>query len=122
MVVLGLVRVVFSCEHAESVMRIPKMSKNNFTDSVNWAELRKAAGLTLAQLSEMSGFGIGTINGLEKRGEGSKRLKDKMLAVLLSRSEEGEGSEIRHWRDRALSAEQKLEAVKSALTGLIKKI
>lgn len=98
------------------------MSKDIFTDSVNWAELRKAAGLTLAQLSEMTGFGVGTINGLEKRGEGSKRLKDKMLAVLLSRSEEGTGHEVRHWRDRALSAEQKLAVVKSALSGLLKKI
>lgn len=57
------------------------MSKKNFTDSVNWAQLRKAAGLTLQQVAEKSGYGVATINGLEKRGEGSARLK-ALLATL----------------------------------------
>lgn len=57
------------------------MSKKNFTDSVNWAQMRKAAGLTLQQVAEKSGYGVATINGLEKRGEGSARLK-ALLATL----------------------------------------
>lgn len=98
------------------------MNKEKLTETVNWSEVRKNSGLTLAQLSELTGFGVATINGLEKRGEGSKRLKDKMMAVLLSRTEEGAPSEARFWRDRALAAEQKLAMLKAAMEGWLKKI
>ena len=98
------------------------MTKQKITETVNFSEIRKNAGLTLAQVSELTGFGIGTINGLEKRGEGSKRLKDKLLATLLSRAEEGVQSEVKFWRDRALSSEQKLAMTKAALEGILKKI
>ena len=98
------------------------MNKEKLTETVNWSDLRKSSGLTLAQLSELTGFGVATINGLEKRGEGSKRLRDKMMAVLLSKNEEGVHSEARFWRDRALAAEQKLSMLKSAMESWLKKI
>jgi transcriptional regulator with XRE-family HTH domain len=51
------------------------------TESVNWAALRKAAGLTLAVAAERAGYGVATINGLEKRGEGSDRLKVTLASI-----------------------------------------
>jgi len=98
------------------------MAKKKVTESVNYSDLRKSAGLTLSQLSELTGFGVATINGLEKRGEGSARLKEKVASVLLCNSEEGTTNEVRMWRDRALSAEQKLDLVTEALRGVLKKI
>ena len=98
------------------------MSKEIITETVNWSEIRKKSGLTLSQASELTGFGVATINGLEKRGEGSQRLKDKLMAVLLSQAEEGHQSEARFWRDRAIASEQKLAMLKSAMEGWLKKI
>ncbi len=43
--------------------------------------MREEAGMTLKQASERSGFKISTINGLERRGEGSERLKKKLNEV-----------------------------------------
>ncbi|MDZ4287810.1 MAG: helix-turn-helix transcriptional regulator [Prosthecobacter sp.] len=51
------------------------------SDSVNWAQLRKDRGLTLQEAAAQSGYGAATINGLEKHGEGSPRLKTR-LAIL----------------------------------------
>lgn len=51
------------------------------SESVNWAQLRRDAGLTLGQASERSGYGAATINGLEKKGDGSKRLKWALAEV-----------------------------------------
>jgi len=44
--------------------------------------LREQAGLTLAELAQKSGYSIGTINGLELKGEGSQRLKDRLTEIL----------------------------------------
>lgn len=44
--------------------------------------MREQAGLTLAELSAKAGYSIGTINGLELRGEGSARLKSKLREIL----------------------------------------
>ena len=96
--------------------------KQKIKQNVNFSDLRKKSGLTLAQVSEMSGFGISAINGLEKTGKGSKRLKDKLTSVLLSQDEEGAKSETRFWRDRCLIAEKKLESLKGAMQSWVKKI
>ena len=98
------------------------MSKQKNTETVNFAQLRKDAGLTLAQLAELSGFGVATINGLEKRGEGSERLRKKIMEILLVSEEEGQSSEIRFWKERAKEYEKKLEIVRAALEGVLKKI
>lgn len=98
------------------------MSKRKFSESVNWQELRQKAGLTLGQLAEVTGYSVATINGLELHGVGSQRLKDRLASTLLAHGEEGVAAEVKHWRDRAIIAEQKLEAVKAGLTAVLKKI
>lgn len=57
------------------------MSKSKITESVNWRELRESRGLTLAQASALSGYGTATINGLEKHGDGSARLKAALAGI-----------------------------------------
>jgi transcriptional regulator with XRE-family HTH domain len=47
-----------------------------------WKELRDNAGLTLDDLAARSGYGKSTINGLEKHGVGSARLKKRLLEIL----------------------------------------
>lgn len=91
-------------------------------ETTNFKELRISAGLTLSQLSELSGYSITTINQLEINNEGSKRLRDKLMSILLQNSEEGTSAEVQHWRDRALLAEEKLKALKEAMSAWIKKI
>lgn len=92
------------------------------TDPVNFRELRERANLTLSQLAEITGYSVATINGLELHGEGSRRLKDRLVSVLLSRAEEGVAAEVKHWRDRAIAAEERVAMLKSGLEGLLKKI
>jgi len=98
------------------------MSNRKITDNVNWVQLREDAHLTLQQLAEISGYSVATINGLELKGEGSKRLKDKLASVLLSRAEEGVSAEVQHWKQRALIAEDKLLGLKAAMSAWMKKI
>lgn len=97
------------------------MSKKFFSENVNWQELRSKAGLTLQQLAEISGYSVAAINGLELKGEGSPRLKDKLHSILLSSNEEGARAEVGHWRERALIAEEKLRILKKGLEGVLKK-
>jgi transcriptional regulator with XRE-family HTH domain len=59
------------------------MSNKKNTETVNWAALRRNVGLTLAELSEKSGYSVATINGLELKDEGSKRLRAKLHEILL---------------------------------------
>lgn len=92
------------------------------TNPVNFRELREKSGLTLSQLSELSGYSIPSINGLELNDIGSKRLREKVLSILLQQTEEGDQTEVQFWRDRALKAEEKLTMLKSAMTGWLKKI
>lgn len=92
------------------------------TPSVNFREIRERAGMTLSQVSELSGYSVAAVNALELSGKGSKRLKDKILSILLQKEEEGGKTEIQHWRDRALRAEEKLTQLKSAMQGWLKKI
>lgn len=92
------------------------------TPSVDFREIRERAGMTLSQVSELSGYSIAAVNALELSGKGSKRLKDKVLSILLQKEEEGDKTEIQHWRDRALKAEDKLEQLKAAMQSWIKKI
>lgn len=58
------------------------MGKHNFTENVNYLDLREKAGLTLAQLAALSGYSVATINGLELNNSGSARLRDKLKAIL----------------------------------------
>ncbi|WP_300775714.1 helix-turn-helix transcriptional regulator [uncultured Akkermansia sp.] len=92
------------------------------TPSVNFREIRERAGMTLSQVAELSGYSVAAVNALELSGKGSKRLKDKILSILLQKEEEGDKTEIQHWRDRALRAEEKLSQLKSAMQGWLKKI
>lgn len=92
------------------------------TPSVDFREIRERAGMTLSQVSELSGYSIAAVNALELSGKGSKRLKDKVLSILLQKEEEGDKTEIQHWRDRALKAEDKLEQLKASMQIWIKKI
>ena len=96
--------------------------QDKFPENRNFKELRESLGLTLAQLSEMSGYSISTINLLELKGEGSRRLKEKLASLLLSGEEQGGSAQIEYWRDRALAAEEKLKMLKSAMEGWLSKI
>jgi transcriptional regulator with XRE-family HTH domain len=49
---------------------------------MDFKQAREGAGLTLAQLSEVSGYAIGTISDLERKGVGGKRLKLKLVEIL----------------------------------------
>ncbi|MEG0587674.1 MAG: helix-turn-helix transcriptional regulator [Akkermansia sp.] len=91
------------------------------TPSVNFREIREQAGMTLSEVSELSGYSIAAVNALELSDKGSKRLKEKILSILLHRGEEGEKSEVQHWRDRALRAEEKLSMLRGAMEGWLKK-
>lgn len=43
--------------------------------------MRKAAGLTLKQAAELSGYTVGAINGEELHGNGSDRLRAKLTEI-----------------------------------------
>lgn len=93
------------------------------TQSVNFKQIRERAGMTLSQVSALSGYSIAAVNALELSGKGSKRLKDKILSILLQKEEEEDDKkEVQHWRDRAIKAESKLEELKAAMQGWLKKI
>lgn len=55
------------------------------TNLVNFKSLREQSGMTLSQLSELSGYSIASINGLELNDIGSKRLRDRILSILLQK-------------------------------------
>jgi transcriptional regulator with XRE-family HTH domain len=61
----------------------------------NWKALRDQAGLTLDQLAERSGYGVSTISGLERLGEGSARLKKKLREILAPLSTIPESAKVR---------------------------
>lgn len=92
-----------------------KTNKPNFTVSENFRVLREQAGFTLSRLAELSGYSIAAINALENRNEGSKRLRDKVLSLLLQKQEEGAEGEAAYWRDRAIKAEEKLKMLKKSM-------
>jgi hypothetical protein len=48
---------------------------------MDFKALRKAAGLTLKQAAALSGYTTGAINGQELKGNGSDRLKAKLLEI-----------------------------------------
>lgn len=96
--------------------------QEEIAENRNFKALREELGLTLAQLSEMSGYSISTISLLELKGEGSKRLKEKLTEILLSGKNNSESFQTDYWRDRALVAEEKLKMLKAAMQGWISKL
>lgn len=104
-----------------------------------WKALREQAGLTLAELAEKSGYSTGTINGLELKGEGSQRLKDKLTEILTplankesvtdGRSESAKPpvelrdhpgeSDLAIWKRRAQAAEGQLANLRDGLRSLL---
>ena len=96
--------------------------QEEIAENRNFKALREELGLTLAQLSEMSGYSISTISLLELKGEGSKRLKDKLMEILLSGKNNSESIQTDYWRDRALVAEEKVKMLKAAMQGWISKL
>lgn len=58
------------------------MSKENFPENVDFLNLRRQAGLTLATLAALSGYSIAAINGLELKNSGSKRMREKVKTIL----------------------------------------
>lgn len=101
--------------------------------------MREQAGLTLAELAKQSGYSIGTINGLELKGEGSQRLKDRLNEVLtplvnkesvkrgrlesvttgVALHESAAHSETETWKRRAKDAEEKLHNLRTMLRAAI---
>lgn len=74
------------------------------------------AGLTLAEAAARSGYSQATINGLEKHGTGSQRLKDRLDEVYGgSKVAETVGID---WRERALTAETELRTIRARLLEL----
>jgi transcriptional regulator with XRE-family HTH domain len=97
---------------------------------MDWKGLREVAGLTLEELSKRTGYGISTINGLEKRGEGSARLKERLLEILNPQIETAKpvddlreippGFSVQsEWRHRALYAEGEVKRLRAALAAMV---
>lgn len=96
---------------------------------MDWKAARERSGLTLEQLAERVGYGVSTINGLELRGEGSERLKEKLLEVLgpylVAESVKDplvlqvKDAEDINWKERALNAERQLASLREALRSLL---
>ena len=89
---------------------------------IDFKTLREKTRLTLSNLAELSGYSVLHIGRLEKGGDVSCCMRDKILSILLQTQEEGMASEVKIWRDRALQAEEKLCLLKDAMVGWIKKI
>lgn len=94
---------------------------------MDFKRAREDAGMTLAALAERSGYSIGTINGLELHGEGSRRLREKLTEILKGgtgqtsfRDAPDLSTELETWRKRALRAEQELHALKTKLREMLK--
>src|ERR1700679_2466306 len=64
---------------------------------------RTAAGLSLQQAAQLSGYGVATINGLEKHGEGSDRLKEKLREIYRGESARQESAGAYVLRDAAVT-------------------
>lgn len=93
--------------------------------------------MTLAVAAAKSGYSKPTINGLELRGEGSQRLKDRLRQIYTLAPTDADSVKRGHsdsvkspvammdeateyltceqWRDKALAAERKLEAIRTII-------
>lgn len=91
-------------------------------DNINYKELREQAHLTLSNVAELSGCSVPCVVQLERGGEVSPTVKNRVLSVLLQVEEDGPASATKIWRDRALEAEQKLALLKEAMMGWVRKI
>ena len=91
-------------------------------DEINIKELRMKARLTLGTLADLTGYSVSHIVQLENMGEGSKRMRNDIISVLLQREEEGLAIEIKIWRSRAMEAEERLALIKQAMRGWLSKI
>lgn len=91
-------------------------------DEINIRELRLKSRLTLATLADLTGYSVPLIVQLESGGEGSKRMRNDILSVLLQREEEGLEIEIKIWRSRAMEAEERLALTKQAMRVWLNKI
>ena len=94
--------------------------------------MRKAAGLTLKQAAELSGYTVGAINGEELHGNGSDRLREKLTEVYRFRNSpdgpsavrEGEGDfgalreQRDHWMREAKATAKELAALRATLRRL----
>jgi transcriptional regulator with XRE-family HTH domain len=97
---------------------------------------REKRGLTLAQVSEQTGYKVATINGLELHGKGSYRLKialnrfygnEKPIPYSELQSPHGiavrEGEDLHHeiqlWKARAKQAEKELHEMRSGIRALL---
>ena len=96
---------------------------------MNYKEAREAKGMTLVQVAELSGYGIGTISDLERKGLGSDRLKQKLTDIYIRTSTDSTlretapknsgDSDSEIWRRRALLAEKDLADLRNSLRQLL---
>lgn len=96
--------------------------QEKFTENRNFQEMRCGRGWTLAKLAELSGYSIATLNALELRGEGSMRLKKKVLSLLTNNEENFSADQLKYWKERCMENEKKLQTIKSALQNLLDNI
>lgn len=92
------------------------------SDEINIKELRMKARLTLGTLADLTGYSVSHIVQLENMGEGSRRMRNDIISVLLQREEEGLEIEIKIWRSRAMEAEDRLALIKQAMKIWLNKI
>lgn len=92
------------------------------SDEINIKELRMRARLTLGTLADLTGYSVSHIVQLENMGEGSRRMRNDIISVLLQREEEGLAIEIKIWRTRALEAEERLDLIKQTMREWLNKI
>ncbi len=100
------------------------MSKLCFTEGENWTALRASAKLTLVEVAKATGYGVATINGLEKNNNGSARLKEALRKLYGlsddSLKEDAQAHQVIDWKDRAVRAEAKLAQIQIQLADIVK--
>lgn len=96
---------------------------------MDFKAIREERDLTLKDVSELAGYSISTISDFERTGEGSQRLKEKLLQIYnLKKGFEPRGGMVLHeaageseldiWKRRAKTAERDLAELRKVLRAL----
>ena len=83
--------------------------------------------LNLDDVSELSGFAVGTISDLENHDRGGKRLREKLDEIYGNISgfelrDKSSESEVLLWRRRAKTAEAELAKLRAGLRALLEEV
>jgi transcriptional regulator with XRE-family HTH domain len=88
----------------------------------HFKDLRETAGLTLEQVSKITGYAVSAINGLENHDRGSKHLRAKLLEIYNPGTVSGGRLKRESHRENnlatAFDALQKIQAKVKSLEGM----